>query len=69
MKKLSDEKSSSELKVKDFLEAPLPTVKIEDKIVAQLNLLKNQNAIAVLKDNKIVDIITTIDVINYLLKE
>ena len=42
---------------------------IEDKIVAPLNLLKNQNAIAVLKDNKIVDIITTIDVINYLLKE
>ena len=69
MKKLSDEKSSRDLKVKDFLEAPLPTVKIEDKIVAPLNLLKNQNAIAVLKDNKIVDIITTIDVINYLLKE
>ena len=68
MKKLSDNNSSSDKKVKDFLEAPLPTVNIEDKIPAPLNLLKNQNAIAVVKDNIIVDIITTIDVINYLLK-
>ncbi len=67
-KKLSDKASSGKLKVKDFLEAPLPTVNIEDKIVAPLNLLKTQNAIAVMENNKIVDIITTIDVINYLLK-
>jgi cystathionine beta-synthase len=67
MKKLSDTASSSKLKVKDFLEAPLPTVNIEDKIVAPLNLLKNQNAIAVIENNEITDIITTIDVINYLL--
>jgi cystathionine beta-synthase len=67
MKKLSDNASSSKQKVKDFLEAPLPTVNIEDRIVAPLNLLKNQNAIAVVEGNKIIDIITTIDVINYLL--
>jgi predicted transcriptional regulator len=67
MKKLSDKNASNEQTVKDFLETPLPTVNIDDKIVAPLNLLKNQSAIAVLKDNKIVDIITTIDVINYLL--
>jgi len=67
MKKLSDKNASSEHTVKDFLETPLPTVNIDDEIVAPLNLLKNQSAIAVLKDNKIVDIITTIDVINYLL--
>ena len=67
MKKLSDKGTSSAQKVKDFLEAPLPTVNIEDKIVAPLNLLKNQNALAVLENNKITDIITTIDVINYFL--
>lgn len=67
MKKLSDKTSSGKQKVKDFLEAPLPTVNIEDRIVAPLNLLKNQNAIAVLEDNKITEIIATIDVINYLL--
>lgn len=67
MKQLSNKTSTSKLQVKDFLEPPLPTVDIGDKIVAPLNLLKNQNAIAVLEDNKITDIITTIDVINYFL--
>ncbi len=67
MKKLSDRASSSKQTVKDFLEPPLPAVNIEERIVAPLNLLKNQNALAVLEDNKIIDIITTIDVINYLL--
>jgi cystathionine beta-synthase len=68
MKKLSDKNASSAQKVKDFIEPPLPTVDIEDKIAAPLNLLKNQNAIAVLEGNRIIDIITTIDVINYLLR-
>ncbi len=67
MKKLSNKTSPSKQKVKDFLEAPLPTVNIDDKIIAPLNLLKTQNAIAVLEDNRITDIITTIDIINYLL--
>ena len=67
MKKLSDKNTSSKQKVGDFLEPPLPTVNIEDKIVAPLNLLKNQNALAVLENNKITDIITTIDIINYFL--
>jgi cystathionine beta-synthase len=67
VKKLSDTPSLSKQSVKDFLEPPLPTVNIEDRIVAPLNLLKNQNALAVLEDNKIIDIITTIDVINYLI--
>ena len=68
MKKLSDKNSSGEQKVKDFLEAPLPTVNIDDKILAPLSFLKNQNAIAVVKDNKIIDVISTIDIINYFLK-
>jgi predicted transcriptional regulator len=31
-------------------------------------LLKDKNAVVVLENNKVVDIITTIDVINYLMK-
>jgi len=68
MKKLSGKNSSNDPKVKDFLEAPLPTVNLDDKIVAPLGLLRNQNAIAVVKDGKIVDIISTIDIINYFVK-
>jgi cystathionine beta-synthase len=68
MNKLSGNNSSSEHKVKDFLEPPLPTVNIDDKIAAPLSLLKNQNAIAVQKENNTLDVITTIDVINYFLK-
>lgn len=68
MKKLSDENSCSEHTVKDFLEAPLPTVNIDDKLVAPFNFLKSRNAVAVLQDGKVTEIITTIDVINYFLK-
>jgi cystathionine beta-synthase len=66
MKKLS-ETASGNRKVREFMEPPLPTVKKEDKIAAPLNLLKTQNALAVTENGKIVDVITTIDVINYLL--
>ncbi|HYA77575.1 MAG TPA: CBS domain-containing protein, partial [Verrucomicrobiae bacterium] len=68
MKKLSDKNTSSEQKVNDFLEAPLPAVNIDDKIVAPFSLLKKQNAIVVVNDNKIIDIFSTIDIINYFLR-
>lgn len=68
MKKLSDENSCGQHTVKDFLEIPLPTVNIDDKLVAPFNFLKNRNAVAVLQDGKIIDIITTIDIINYFLR-
>ena len=67
MKKLADRAASGSQKVSEFMEPPLPTVKKEDMIAAPLNLLKTQNALAVTENGKIVDIITTIDVINYLL--
>jgi cystathionine beta-synthase len=67
MKKLADKTGSSSEKVSDFMDPPLPTVKIDDKIAAPLNLLKTQNALAVTQNGRVVDIITTIDVINYLL--
>jgi len=68
MKKLSDKTSFGMQKVQDLMDEPLAVVNIEDKIVAPLSLLKNQNAIVVADDNKIVDIISTIDIINYFLK-
>jgi cystathionine beta-synthase len=68
MKKLSERTASGSQKVSEFMEPPLPTVKNEDKIIAPLNLLKTQNALAVIENDKVVDIITTIDVVNYLLK-
>lgn len=68
VKKLSDSTTSVNHKVKDFLEAPLPTVGIDDRIVAPLSVLKNQNAIAVVENGKITEIITTIDIINYLVR-
>jgi cystathionine beta-synthase len=67
MKKLTDKTGSSNEKVSEFMDPPLPTVKIDDKIAAPLNLLKTQNAIAVTQNGKVIDIITTIDVVNYLL--
>ena len=68
MKKLADGTASGNQKVKEFMEQPLPAVKKDDKMVSPFNLLKTQNALAVTENGKIVDIITTIDVINYLLK-
>jgi len=67
MKKLSDKTASSNQKVSEFMEPPLPTVDIDEKIVTPLNLLKTQNALAVTQNGKIIDIITTIDIINYLI--
>jgi cystathionine beta-synthase len=67
MKQLSSKAASKNQQVQDYLEAPLPTVNLDDKIVAPLNLLKNQNALAVIENDRFVDIITTIDVINYYL--
>jgi predicted transcriptional regulator len=67
-KKLSDKTANSNQKVSEYMDPPLPTVDIDDKIATPLNLLKTQNALIVTQNGKIIDIITTIDVINYLLK-
>lgn len=67
MKKLTSKGARSQ-KVSEIMEPPMPSVKIDEKILSPLNLLKDKNGIAVLEGNKLVDIITTIDVINYLIK-
>ena len=69
MKTLSERKAQATQKVSEFMEEPLPAVKKGDRIVAPLNLLKNKNAIVVVENDKIIDIITAIDIINYFLRK
>lgn len=65
----TDKKRCTELcehKVEEFMDPPLPTLNKTDTILNPFLLLKDRNAVLVLENKKIVDIITTIDVINYL---
>lgn len=68
MKQLAAGKDPATHSVSDFMEEPLPTIEREDKIVAPLKLMKDRNAMVVLEKGKIIDIITTIDIVNYFLK-
>jgi len=68
MKKLANKETWCRHKIGEMMDEPLPTVNKTDKILDPFSLLKDKNAVVVLDNNKIVDIITTIDVINYLMK-
>lgn len=65
VKKLSRKEAFSKQKVKEVMEEPFPQVQLKEKILNPFLLLKDKNAVLVLDDKEIVDIITTIDVINY----
>lgn len=66
-KQLSDKTASVNQKVGEIMEPPLPMVKKDEEIIAPLNLLKTYSALAVTENDKVVDVITTIDVVNYFL--
>jgi len=68
MKRLAKKETWCKQKIGEIMDEPLPTVNKTDKILDPFSLLKDKNAVIVLDNNKIVDIITTIDVINYLMK-
>lgn len=68
MKKLANKETWCRQKIGEMMDEPLPAVNKTDKILDPFSLLKDKNAVVVLDNNKIVDIITTIDVINYLMK-
>jgi len=68
MKKLTSRQASCIQKIMEVMDEPLPSVKKEDKLLDPFTLLKDKNAVVVLENNKVVGIITTIDVINYLMK-
>lgn len=57
-----------ELKIEEMMDPPLPTISIEDSILNPFLLLKDRSAVIVLENKQIIDIITTIDVINYLMR-
>lgn len=67
MKNLTDDTTRSR-KISEIMEPPLPSIKIGEKILSPLYLLKDKNGIIVVEDNRLVDIISTIDVVNYLIK-
>jgi cystathionine beta-synthase len=66
MKKLSSRQTSLDQKISEAMDEPLSSVKVADKILDPFTLLKDKNAVVVLDDGLVVDIITTTDVINYL---
>jgi cystathionine beta-synthase len=68
MKKLANKETWCRQKIWEMMDEPLPTVNKTDKILDPFSLLKDKNAVVVLDNNRIIDIITTIDVINYLMK-
>lgn len=69
MKLLSSRQATPMDKVSKIMDDPLPFVNKEDKILNPFSLLKDKNAVVVLEKNKVADLITTIDVINYLIKK
>ncbi|HME19579.1 MAG TPA: cystathionine beta-synthase, partial [Nitrososphaerales archaeon] len=56
------------MKVEDVMEAPLPTVERSGSMLNPSGLLRDKGAVAVAEGSKVVGIITTIDVVNYLAK-
>jgi len=68
MKKLTSRQASCIQKISEVMDEPLPSVKREDKILDPFVLLKDKNAVVVLENSRVVGIIATIDVINYLMK-
>jgi len=68
VKKLAKREASCMDKIGEIMDEPMPSVNKTDKILDPFSLLKEKNAVVVLENNKVVDIITTIDVITYLMK-
>ncbi len=67
-KKFASKKVGKIQRIGDIMDEILPTVNKMDKVLNPLSLLKDRNAVLVLDNSKIVDIITIIDVINYLMR-
>jgi cystathionine beta-synthase len=66
MKGLMGKDFSPLQKVRGAMEAPLPTVDLHDKILNPLAYVKEKNAFLVTHQGKIMDIVSTIDILNYL---
>jgi predicted transcriptional regulator len=65
---LVKKKVSSSSLVREWMEAPLPTVKSGDKILNPFTVMKDRNAAIVVEGSKAVGIITVSDLVGYLAK-
>ena len=61
-----NKKASSSSVVRDWMEAPLPTVRADDKILNPFTVMKDRNAAIVVDRSKAVGIISVSDVVSYL---
>jgi len=68
MKKLSSREAVPGQKIGEVMDEPLPSVRITDTIGDPFILLKDKNAVLVLDNRAVVDIITTADVIDFRIK-
>jgi len=69
IRKMETERAALGMKVEEIMEAPLPTVERKTTLLDPAKLLKERNALVIVDGPKVVGVITTIDVINYLAKE
>lgn len=69
MRKLAGREASLRQKVSEVMDEPLPAVNVKDRIQNPFILLKEKNAALVLDNDRVVDIITSTDVINYLVRD
>jgi predicted transcriptional regulator len=67
MKKLSHREASHMNKISEVMDEPMATIGKKDTIRDPFTLLKDKNAVVILECGKVTDIITTTDVINYLI--
>ena len=65
---LLNKRASSGSRVKDWMDAPLPTVRADDMILNPFTLLRDRNAAVVVEGSKAVGIITVADLVTYLAK-
>jgi len=64
---LTNKKFSHDQKIEDIMEEPLQSISIQESIMRPISFLKEKNAFVVTDAGKLVDIIATIDVIDYLI--
>jgi len=69
LKMLSQYEARAQQFVWEVMDQPFPSLTMEDRLLDPFKLLKNSNAAMVLGGGKIVDILTTADVVNYLAGE
>ncbi|HLQ06201.1 MAG TPA: CBS domain-containing protein, partial [Nitrososphaerales archaeon] len=66
IKKVAEKKAGLDHPVEEIMEPPIPTVEKGSVLLNPASLMKKRNAVVVVDRQKVVGVITTIDVINYL---